>query len=411
MTDLPAVARRFLRYVEFDTQSNPVSPTYPSTGKQKVLLELLKDELIGLGLTDARIDQYGYVMATLSSNVRKKVPVVGLIAHVDTSPDVSGAGVSALVHGDYQGQPIRLNNEKMLTAEPSPRLQEHVGHTIITSDGNTLLGADDKAGIAEIMTCLEVLKASPSMPHGELKIAFTPDEEVGNGTEFFDVRKFGADYAYTVDGGPAGEIDNETFAANSAVVTFTGVNVHPGLAKDKLASAIKAAALFVDLLPHRMSPEETDGKQGYLHPTSVAGSVEAVTLNLILRDFEEAQLGFQQTVLGDIKKVVLVAFPKVKIEISVQESYRNLRSVLDKYPFVVENAVEAIRRCGLQPTLKAIRGGTDGSRLSYMGLPTPNLFTGGELAHSYYEWVCVEDMGKAVQTLCHLVQIWVEKSQ
>ena len=410
MTDLPAVARRFLRYVQFDTQSSVDSHTYPSTAKQRALLESLLEELVGLGLEDARMDQYGYVTATLPSNVRHKVHVVGLIAHVDTSPDVSGAGVNALVHADYDGKPIRLN-DKVLTSELAPRLQEHIGHTIITGDGSTLLGADDKSGIAEIMTCLEVLKANPSIPHGELKIAFTPDEEVGNGTKFFDVRKFGADYAYTVDGGPAGEIDNETFSANSAVATFTGVNVHPGLAKDKLASAIKAAALFVDLLPHQMSPEETDGKQGYLHPTSVAGSVEAVTLNLILRDFEESQLKAQQAVLEDIKKVVVLAFPKVQIAISIEESYRNLRSVLDKYPLVVDNAVEAIRRCGLQPSLKAIRGGTDGSRLSYMGLPTPNLFTGGNLAHSYYEWVCIEDMEKAVQTLCHLVQIWVEKSQ
>jgi tripeptide aminopeptidase len=273
------------------------------------------------------------------------------------------------------------------------------------------LGADDKSGIAEIMTCLEVLKTDASIPHGELKIAFTPDEEVGNGTKFFDVRRFGADYAYTVDGGPAGEIDNETFCADSAVVVFTGVNVHPGLAKGKLASAIKAASLFVDLLPHHLSPEETDGKLGYLHPTSVAGSVETVTVNLILRDFEEAHLKAQQAILEDIRKVVALAFPRVQIGISIEESYRNLRSVLDKYPFVVDNAVEAIRRCGLQPALKAIRGGTDGSRLSYLGLPTPNLFTGGNLAHSYYEWVCVEDMDKAVQTLCHLVQIWVEKSQ
>lgn len=410
MTDLPAVAQRFLRYVRYDTQSDPVSAAYPSTEKQKVLLGLLREELIGLGLADAAMEGYGYVTATLPSNVRNRVPVIGLIAHVDTSPDVSGARVNALVHADYQGQPIQLNN-KTLTHELAPRLGEHIGHTIITSDGSTLLGADDKSGIAEIMTCLEVLKTDASIPHGELKIAFTPDEEVGNGTKFFDVRRFGADYAYTVDGGPAGEIDNETFCADSAVVVFTGVNVHPGLAKGKLASAIKAASLFVDLLPHHLSPEETDGKLGYLHPTSVAGSVETVTVNLILRDFEEAQLKAQQAILEDIRKVVALAFPRVQIGISIEESYRNLRSVLDKYPFVVDNAVEAIRRCGLQPALKAIRGGTDGSRLSYLGLPTPNLFTGGNLAHSYYEWVCVEDMDKAVQTLCHLVQIWVEKSQ
>ncbi len=407
MPDLPSVAQRFLRYVRFDTQSDPNSETYPSTEKQKALLEALKGELLELGLTDAYMDEHGYVSATLPPNV-PNVPTIGLIAHVDTSPDVSGANVNPLTHPNYQGGPLTLGN-RTLTAELSLPLKDHIGHTIITSDGSTLLGADDKAGIAEIVATLEVLKANPSIPHGPIKIALTPDEEIGTGTKFFDIAKFGARYAYTVDGGPVGEIDNETFCADSAMVNFKGINVHPGVAKDRMVSAIKAASRFVELLPHHMSPEETDGKQGYLHPNSFAGSVEMVSLHLILRDFEEAQLKAQRAILEDIKKVVTLSFPKVEIEISTSETYRNMGSVLAKYPLVVDNALEAARRAGLQPILKAIRGGTDGALLSHKGLPTPNLFTGGYLFHSYYEWISVEDMEKTVQTLCHLVEVWTEK--
>ncbi len=409
MAQLPAVAQRFLRYVRYDTQSSESSQTYPSTEKQKALLLVLAEELRDLGLEDAAMDQHGYVMATLPSNVKADAPVIGLMAHVDTSPDVSGANVDPQVHLEYDGGPIKLNENYVLTPEHSPQLRQHVGGAVITTDGNTLLGADDKAGIAEIMTLLERLRDDPSIEHGRLRIAFTPDEEVGAGTRFFDVSKFGAAYAYTADGEDPGEVENETFCANAATVTFKGVNVHPGFAKDKLASAIKAAARFIDLLPAHMAPESTEGRQGYVHPNSVHGGVEEVAVKLILRDFEEAGLKAQQQLLDDIVRVVRHDFPKVDIAVSVQESYRNMRFVLEKHPVVVENALEAVRRAGLEPKLTAIRGGTDGALLSYKGLPTPNLFTGGHLFHSRLEWVAVADMEKAVDTLVHLVQVWAER--
>ena len=411
MNALPPVARRFLRYVRYDTRSSEESSTYPSTEKQKDLQRLLADELRSLGLEDAAMDEYGYVMATLPSNVPAAVPVIGLIAHVDTSPDVSGENVNPLVHAGYDGGPVRLNEDLLLTPEESPALRRHRGGTIITSDGSTLLGADDKAGVAEIMDLLEKIKNDDSIPHGTLRIAFTPDEEVGAGTRFFDLRKFGANYAYTVDTGNTGEIVDETFCADSAAVIFKGINVHPGFAKGKLASAIKAAARFVELLPPHMSPEATEGRQGYLHPNSIQGGVEEVTLQLILRDFEEDRLGDQKKMLEDIAGVVKLNSPGIEIEINVQASYRNMRYILDRHPQVIEYAAEAVRRAGLDPELAAIRGGTDGSHLSYMGLPTPNISAGGDLFHSRREWIAVEDMEKAVQTLLHLVQIWVEKSR
>ena len=410
MRELPPVAQRFLRYVRYDTQSSTTSETYPSTEKQKVLLSALRNELRELGLSDATMDKYGYVTATLPSNVKARVPVVGLIAHVDTSPDVSGANVNPQVHAGYDGTPIKLNENLVLTPELAPLLMNHKGETIITSDGTTLLGADDKAGIAEIITFLERLKADSSILHGKLRIAFTPDEEVGNGTKFFDVAAFGAEYAYTLDGGSPGEIVNETFSADAATVTFKGINVHPGLGKGKLASAIRAEARFVDLLPGHIAPETTDGKQGFLHPTSVEGGVDEVVLRLILRDFDESKLTWQRKILEDIANVVRLDCPGVDITVSAQESYRNMRHILDKSPLVMECAMEAVRRTGLEPKLTPIRGGTDGSHLSYNGLPTPNLFSGGDLFHSRTEWIAVEDMEKAIQTMTHLVQVWVEKS-
>ena len=411
MNELPSVAQRFLRYVRYDTQSSETSQTYPSTEKQKELLSVLVNELRDLGLDDAAMDEYGYVMATLRSNVQATVPIIGLIAHVDTSPDVSGAKVNPQVHPDYDGGPIKLNETQRLTPEESPLLLRHIGSTIITSDGNTLLGADDKAGIAEIMALLERLRADVSIPHGTLRIAFTPDEEIGKGTEFFDIGKFDAEYAYTIDTGNLGNVENETFCADLATIAFKGINVHPGLAKDKLASAIKAAARFVDLLPPHMAPETTEERQGYLHPTSIRGGVEEVTMQLILRDFEEIKVLTQRKILDDIAKAVRLDFPKVTIVISIQESYRNMRLVMDKHPQVIEYAFEAIRRSGLEPKLTFIRGGTDGARLSLAGLPTPNLSAGGDLFHSRMEWIAIEDMEKAVATLLHLVQVWVEKNR
>ncbi|MFH1129699.1 MAG: peptidase T [Pseudomonadota bacterium] len=411
MTDLPPVVKKFLRYVRYDTQSSEDSDTYPSTSKQKELSKLLVKELKELGLEDAVMDEHGYVLATLKSNVKNKVPVIGFIAHVDTSPEVSGKDVKPQIHPNYDGGAIKLNGEYTLTPEQCPVLANNKGNTIITSDGTTLLGADNKAGIAEIMTLVERLQADSAISHGALRIAFTCDEEVGNGTKYFDVKKFGADYAYTVDGEAPGEVENETFCADAAKVTITGVNVHPGFAKDKLVNAIKAAGMFVNLLPKHMTPETTEKRQGFLHPVSISGGVEKTTIRLILRDFEEEPLKEQANILAGIADKVQTAFPKVKVDITVEESYRNMRFVLDKHKHVVEYAMEAVRRAKLEPKLNLIRGGTDGARLSFMGLPTPNLFTGGYMFHSRHEWIAVEGMQAAVDTLVNLVRIWEEKSR
>ena len=411
MSEHPAVVERFLRYVRFDTQSCEESETYPSTEKQKELSKLLVQELKELGLRDAAMDQYGYVMATIEGNVDHEVPTVGFIAHVDTSPDVSGANVNPQLHHDYDGGDIKLNEEFTLTLEQSPQLQRFLGGTIITSDGTTLLGADNKAGVAEILTMVERLLADPSIPHGKIRIGFTCDEEVGRGVDHFDVEKFGAQYAYTVDGETPGEVENETFCADSATVKVTGINVHPGYAKDKLVNAVKAASMFIELLPKEMTPETTEGRQGYIHPVGISGGVESATIKFILRDFDGEPLKQQRTQLEGIADKVRAAYPKAGIDIEYAESYRNMRFVLDDHPQVTDYAMEAVRRAGLEPKLNLIRGGTDGARLSFMGLPTPNIFTGGHLFHSRFEWIPVSGMEAAVETLVQLVQIWVEKSK
>ena len=411
MSELPTVVQRFLRYARYDTQSEEGVEQYPSTEKQKELSRLLAEELLALGLADAAMDEYGYVTATVESNITdKEVPVLGFIAHVDTSPEVSGEGVNPQLHADYDGGAIKLNDDFTLTPEQSPQLKKFVGDTIITSDGSTLLGADNKAGCAEIMTMVERLQADPSIPHGKLRIAFTCDEEVGRGVDFFDVEKYAADYAYTVDGETPGEIENETFCADSATVTFTGINVHPGYAKDKLVSAIKGAAMFVEKLPGHMTPETTEKREGYIHPIFIDGGVEQIVLKLILRDFDEEPLKYQRVILDGIARRVIDAFPGLQVDIDYAESYRNMRFVLDDHPHAMEYALEAVKRAGLEPVLNLIRGGTDGARLSFMGLPTPNIFTGGHLFHSRFEWIAVGGMQAAVDTLVELVQIWVEKS-
>jgi tripeptide aminopeptidase len=407
---LPSVAERFLRYVRIDTQSAEGVENVPSTEKQKDLARLLTTELRELGVTDAVMDEHGQVMGTIAGNVAHAVPAIGLISHMDTSPEVSGAGVKPQLHAAYDGQPIRLAEGLELTPEQSPELLAHLGGTIITSDGTTLLGADNKAGCAEIMTLVERLQREPRIPHGRLRVAFTCDEEVGNGTKFLDPAKLGVTYAYTVDGETPGEVENETFCADAATVTFRGVNVHPGYAKDKLVSAIKAAADFVALLPPRMAPETTEKRQGYLHPVSIKGGVEQAVLKLILRDFDQEPLRAQRGILEEMAAVVRRRFPRLGIELSFEESYRNMRFVLDQHPRVVQHALEAVRRAGLEPRLNLIRGGTDGSRLSTMGVPTPNIFTGGHLFHSRVEWIAVEGMLAAVETLVQLVQVWAEKS-
>lgn len=408
MTKLPGVVERFLRYVSYDTQSADDAESYPSTEKQKDLGRLLVAELNRLGLVDAVMDEHGYVMATLEGNA-KGAPTIGLLAHLDTSPEVSGAGVKAQLHSNYAGGPLKLGGDVVLTAEQSPALLDHVGHTIITSDGTTLLGADDKAGVAAIMTLVERLCADPAIPRPRLRIAFTCDEEVGAGTRYFDVAKFGADYAYTIDGETPGEIENETFCADSATLTVSGINVHPGYAKDKLVNASKAAARFVELLPREMTPEGTEGRQGYIHPVALTGGVEKATVKLILRDFEVSGLEVQRRMLEEIAGRVRQAFPRAKLELSFEESYRNMRFVLEEHPEVVDVALEAAKRAGLTPKLASIRGGTDGARLSFMGLPTPNVFAGGHLFHSRYEWIAVEDLCSVVDTLEQLVRIWADQ--
>lgn len=411
MSEQPSVVERFLRYASIDTQSAEGVDAVPSTEKQKDLSRLLTRELQELGVQDAVMDEHGQVMGTIPGNVPQEVPVIGLIAHVDTSPEVSGASVKPQLHRGYDGKTIRLGEGVVLSPEQSPELRDHLGGTIITSDGSTLLGADNKAGCAEIMTLLERLRQEPKLPHGPLRIAFTCDEEVGNGTKFFDTTKFGAKYAYTVDGETPGEIENETFCADSATVTFRGVNVHPGYAKDKLVSAIKAAAELVLMLPPRMAPETTEKRQGYLHPVSVKGGVEEVVLKLILRDFDEEPLRAQRGILDELAAVVRRRYPGLVVELAYEESYRNMRFVLEQHQHVVDHALEAVRRAGLKPKLNLIRGGTDGARLSAMGVPTPNIFTGGHLFHSRVEWIAVEGMLAAVETLVQLVQVWAEKSR
>lgn len=410
----PEVVERFLRYVQVDTQADETSTTYPSSEKQKDLQRILVRELLEIGLKDAVMDEWGIVFATLPGNRQtrsdgRKTPVVGLIAHVDTSPDMSGTNVKPVLHENYDGGVLRLGGEWTLSPETYPPLRDHRGHTLITSDGTTLLGADDKAGVAEIMTVLRWLVDNPAVPRPTIRVAFTCDEEVGRGTEHFDVARFGADFAYTMDGGGVpGEIEDETFSADAAKVVFAGRNVHPGYAKNKMVNAFKVAATFVDSLPREKAPETTDGKTGFVHPTGVSGEVDSVTVKLILRSFTEDGLAEHGAMVRRLADEAAKRWPGATATVEISESYRNMKVVLDKHPEVVSMALEATRRAGMDPKMAAIRGGTDGSRLSFMGLPTPNIFTGGHLFHSRFEWISVETMKKAVETLRHLVVLWAE---
>jgi len=404
---------RFLQYVKFDTQSSEESSSFPSTEKQKELGRYLVKELQELGMQESVMDEWGYVTAVLPGNTEHAVPVIGLIAHMDTSPDVSGKGVNAMIHRNYAGGDLVLSTESgvVIKADENPLLGSQIGNDIITSDGTTLLGADNKAGIAEIMDALAYLVSHPEIEHGTIKVAITPDEEVGRGTEHFDVEKFGADYAYTIDGETAGEIEDETFCADSAIMTVTGVNVHPGYAKNKLVNAIKIASQVIDKLPaDRLSPENTEKREGYLHPHAITGSVESVVVKFLVRDFTVEGLKEKEAFLQSICGQVAAKHPKAKIELKVEESYRNMKYMLDRDPRVVEYAVEAIAEAGLTPIRNIIRGGTDGARLSFAGLLTPNLFTGGHNFHSRQEWISVQDMQKAVDVIVKLVQVWVKKS-
>ena len=405
---------RFLRYVTYDTQSSESSTSSPSTEKQLVLLDLLVQELKDLGLKDAVRHPEGVVMATLPATTKKaKVPVIGFIAHVDTSPEESGANVKPIVHSQWQGADIVLPDDPSIVLRPSqiPNLRAQIGNDIVTASGTTLLGADNKAGVAAIMAAVEHLVRHPEIAHGAVRVAFTPDEEIGRGTDVFDVASFGAFCAYTVDGEGRGRLEAETFSGDAMTVTFTGFNTHPGFAKGKMVNAIKAAGDFISRLPKdRMSPETTSGREGFVHPYVLEGGVGEASVRLIVRDFDTPKLAEMERQVEQIAKQTAASWPGVRATCTVTESYRNLGEVLEKHPQIVEYAAEAIRRAGLEVDRAAIRGGTDGSRLSFMGLPTPNLFAGEQNFHSRLEWVSAQDMEKAVEVILNLAQVWEERA-
>ena len=401
---------RFLRYVRIDTQSDPLSDTYPSTAKQLDLLRLLADELREVRLEDARIDEHGYVFASLPATVDREVPAVGFVAHVDTSPDVSGAGVQPQVVR-YEGEPLALPGDPsvVLSADDEPELANHVGHEIVTTDGTTLLGADNKAGVAEIVAAVAYLARHPELERGPVKVAFTPDEEIGEGTTHFDSGAFGADVAYTLDGSTAGELQDETFAALQTVVTFHGRATHPGRAKDQMVNAIKLAAGFLARLPREgLTPESTEGREGFVHPTRIEGGVERCEVTLILRDFEESELAGYAELVQRLADETVAAEPRARVDVQTRRQYRNMREYIEREPRAMELAERAIGDEGLEPLRTSIRGGTDGARLSERGLPTPNLFTGAHGHHSRHEWICVRDLGAAAATVVRLVQLWAE---
>ncbi|UGV26471.1 peptidase T [Rhodopseudomonas boonkerdii] len=407
------VLERFLRYVVIDTQSDPASPTCPSTAKQKDLGALLARELQELGLADAHLDEHGYVYATIPATSDKHVPVICFCSHMDTSPDCSGADVKPQIVRNYRGGDIVLPADKtqIIRVRDNPALADQIGHDIVTTDGTTLLGADNKAGIAEIMDAARFLIANPDIRHGTIKILFTPDEEIGRGVDKVDLKKLAADFAYTMDGETAGHIEDETFSADAAVISITGVAAHPGFAKGKMEHAIKIAAAIVERLPKdTCSPETTEGRQGFLHPTGISGSLEQATLSLIVRDFTAEGLQEKEALLQSIVNDVLASYPHSTASIAITEQYRNMKQVIDRHPHGVDYAIEAIRRAGLTPVRGSIRGGTDGSRLSFMGLPCPNIFAGEHAFHGRTEWVSVQDMEKAAETIVHLAMIWEERS-
>ncbi len=405
---------RFLEYVKIDTQSSEDSDTYPSTPGQLEFQRRLCDELRSIGLADAELDEYGYVFATLPATTDKAgVPVIGFIAHVDTSPEMSGADVKAIVHRNYDGSDIVLPDDpdSIISPADNPALAEQLGRDVITASGTTLLGADNKAGVAEIVSAAEYLLAHPEIPHGPVRLGFTPDEEVGAGTKYFDVDRFGAHCAYTMDGETLGELQVETFSADSITVTFHGFNTHPGFAKGKMVNAIKVAAEFVARLPREgLSPETTSGYEGFVHPYVVDASVDRTSVKLLVRDFVADKLKEMEQQVEEFAAAAVAEYPGSRFECEVEESYRNMKEVLDGYPEVVENAVEAIRRAGLDPAIEPIRGGTDGSRLSFMGLPTPNIFAGEHNFHSRFEWISTYDMHKAVEVIIELCRVWEERT-
>lgn len=403
------LVERFMRYVAIDTQSDPESNSFPSTEKQKNLSSLLAAELVRMGVADAHMDEWGYVYATIPSNTNKDVPVICFCSHVDTAPDCSGTNVKPILHQQYAAQDIILPDDptQIITTKEHPYLLQKIGDDIITASGLTLLGADDKAGVAIIMELAHRLVNDPTIPHGEIKILFTPDEEVGRGVEHIDMQKLGADFGYTLDGSELGSLEFETFSADGVEIIINGIIAHPGSAKGKMVNAIKLAAEFVAALPKdSMAPEVTEGRQGFFHPTDIKGGAESATIKFIIRDFVTTKLAEHEALLEEMLKGVMAKYPGANYQFTVKEQYRNMREILDQHPDVVEHAANAIRDCGLEPLSHPVRGGTDGSRLSFMGLPCPNIFTGEMALHSKHEFVSAQDMEKAVDVLVKLVQRW-----
>ncbi len=412
--DKDALTQRFMKYVQVDTQSDPESNTHPTTEKQKDLSKILFDELKQMGLEEVETDAFGYVYATIPSNSDKKnIPVICFCSHVDTAPDCSGTDVKPILHKNYNGADIVLPDDatQVLRKSDSPYLEKHIGGDIITASGKTLLGADDKSGVAVIMQAAQYFKNNPAIKHGKIRIVFTPDEEVGKGTAKIDMKKLGADFGYTLDGGEAGSMEDETFSADGASIIIHGVIAHPGYAKDKLVNAIKIAGAVLEALPkNEWNPETTEKREGFVHPVSVNGIAEKATISFIVRDFTTAGLTAHHQRLRKIAEDVVAKYKGTTMEYVQQEQYRNMKEVLDKHPQVAAYASEAIERAGLKVMNESIRGGTDGSRLSYMGLPCPNIFTGMQNIHSKLEWIGVNDMAKAAETIVHLGMIWEEKS-
>lgn len=404
---------RFLGYVQVDTQSDPLSETFPSTEKQKELAKILVDELLHMGVKDAHMDEYGYVFGTIESNTDKNVPVICFCSHMDTSPDCSGKNVKPVIHKNYSGGNIQLPGDpnEVLTPEVHAELRNQIGNDIITSDGTTLLGADNKAGVAEIMDAANYLLKHPEVKHGKIRILFTPDEEVGRGVEKLDMAKLGAQFGYTMDGDKAGCVEEETFSADSVTIKINGVITHPGSAYGKMENAIKIAGDIIAALPKdTLSPETTKGQEGFIHPVSVKGGAESAEIKFIIRDFITSKLAEKETLLKNITGSVLSRYTNSSYDFKIEESYRNMKEVIEKVPFVTEYALEAVKRAGLKPFKKSVRGGTDGSRLSFMGMPCPNVFAGEHGIHSKQEWCSVQDMQKAVETIVHLCTIWEEKA-
>ncbi|MBK9285960.1 MAG: peptidase T [Sphingobacteriaceae bacterium] len=406
------VTDRFVKYAKIDTQSDPNSPSCPSTEKQKNLAKVLVEELKAMGINDAEMDEHGYVYATIESNTSKNVPVICFCSHMDTSPDCSGTNVNPVIHKIYDGKDIILPHDKtqIIKASEHPALADQIGNDIVTADGTTLLGADNKAGLAEIMDAANFLMTHPEVKHGKIRLLFTPDEEIGRGADKVNIKKLGADFGYTMDGETLGHIEDETFSADAVSIKVKGFPTHPGFAKDKMQHAIKIAAEIINLIPKDKTPETTEKKQPFMHPTAIQGGLEEVEIKFIIRAFDTPTLLALEEELRNITVKVLTPYTKCSYEFKVTEQYRNMKEVLSKCPQVVAYAEEAIRRTGITPVTSSIRGGTDGSRLSFMGLPCPNIYAGEHAFHSKQEWVSVHDMQKATETIVHLVNIWEEKS-